>query len=83
MGEQSARGQHYLAEAKRYKDEQLDIKKDSEEIEKNIQEKNEEADHLMHHHHQFAYAVTFFQVAIALAAIASLTRRKPMWYVGF
>jgi hypothetical protein len=27
-------------------------------------------------------AVTLFQVSIALAAIASLTRRKGMWYLG-
>ena len=33
-------------------------------------------------HHQFAKSVTIFQVAIALAAIAALARRKPLWWVS-
>ena len=32
-------------------------------------------------HHQFAKSVTIFQVAIALAAIAALARRRPLWWV--
>jgi hypothetical protein len=69
-------------EAKRYKDEQAEIKTKADEIEAKVTESNAEAEHLLHHHHQFALAVTLFQVSIALAAIASLTRRKGMWYVG-
>ena len=33
-------------------------------------------------HHRFAKSVTIFQVAIALAAIAALTRRKPVWWLS-
>jgi Domain of unknown function (DUF4337) len=33
-------------------------------------------------HHRFAKSVTIFQVAIALAAIAALARRKAMWWVS-
>jgi len=33
-------------------------------------------------HHQFAKSVTIFQVAIALAAIAALARRRPLWWVS-
>lgn len=66
----------------RYKTEQAEIKTQAEELEKNVQEKNEAAEHFLHHHHQFALAVTLFQVAIALSAIAALTRRKPLWFVG-
>jgi hypothetical protein len=33
-------------------------------------------------HHQFAKSVTIFQVAIALAAIAALARRKALWWVS-
>lgn len=33
-------------------------------------------------HHEFAKGVTIFQVAIALAAIAALTRRQAMWWVS-
>ncbi len=76
------RAAHDAHEAKRYKAEQVELKAQAEEIEKRVKEANGEADHLLHHHHQFALAVTLFQVSIALAAIASLTRRKPLWYLG-
>lgn len=33
----------------------------------------------MHSHHRFARAVAFFQVAIALGAVAALTRRRAVW----
>jgi hypothetical protein len=33
-------------------------------------------------HHRFAKAVTIFQVAIALSAIAALARKKPLWWVS-
>lgn len=72
----------YAEEAKHYKAEQTELKTQADEIEKKIQEYNEQAERYLHHHHQFALSVTFLQVSIALAAIASLTRRKEMWYVG-
>jgi len=34
------------------------------------------------HHHRFAVAVTLFQVAIGLAAIAALLRRRAVWLGG-
>jgi len=77
-----ALSQKYLKEAKRYKDEQTELKTQADEIEKKVKENNEDAEKLLHHHEQFAMSVTFFQVSIALAAIASLTRRKSLWYVG-
>ena len=33
----------------------------------------------MHRHHYFADAVALLQVAIALGAIAALTRRRAAW----
>jgi hypothetical protein len=35
-----------------------------------------------HLHMIFAYGVTLFQVAIAVAAISALTRRRQFWFVG-
>ena len=78
----SALTRKYQAEAKRYKDEQSDIKAKADEIAAKVKESNEAAEGFLHHHHQFALAVTLFQVSIALAAIASLTRRKGMWFTG-
>jgi len=34
------------------------------------------------HHHRFAVAVTLFQVAIGLSAIAALLRRRVVWLVS-
>ncbi len=42
----------------------------------------EEADHLLHLHHGFADAVTLFQVAVALASVAALTRSRPVWWIS-
>ena len=33
-------------------------------------------------HHRFAFSVTMFQIAIALCAIAALTRRRRLWVLG-
>ena len=43
-------------------------------------QKGLEADHLLHRHHRFADSVALFQVAIALGAVAALTRIKLVWY---
>ena len=37
---------------------------------------------ILERHHRFALSVTMFQVAIALSAIAALTRRKALWWVS-
>jgi hypothetical protein len=34
----------------------------------------------MRHHVILARLVTFFQIAIALAAIAILTKKSPLWF---
>jgi len=72
----------WKAEAERYKEEQKEIDKKARELEKERDEEGRESMHRMHQHHIFAYCVTFTQVAIALSAIAALTRRKPVWYVS-
>ena len=72
----------YAAEAKRYKQEQDDIQKQAQKLERERDDNDREAEALLHRHHTFAFCVTFTQVAIALSAIAALTRRKPMWYLS-
>ncbi|MBS0591172.1 MAG: DUF4337 domain-containing protein [Proteobacteria bacterium] len=62
-----------------YKDEQAEAKKKAEELEHARDEKSREADHLIHQHHYFAYAVALLQVAIALGAVAALTRKRLAW----
>jgi hypothetical protein len=69
-----------LEEAKqRYTREQSEIQKKAQQLEHARDAKSEEADHLLHRHHAFAGAVALFQVAIALGAIAALTRIRMVW----
>ena len=69
-------------QAKKQLDEQKDLQDQAREQEKSVKEKDESSELLFHKHHQFALAVTIFQVAIAMAAIAALTKRRPIWLVS-
>jgi hypothetical protein len=69
-------------EAKRYRGETEEIQKVARELEDKVKENNKRSEELMGHHHRFAIAVTLLQIAIALSAIAALTRRKPLWFLG-
>ena len=67
-------------QARRYAEEQAEIRKTAQEKEKERDEKSAEADHLLHRHHRFANAVALFQVSIALGALAALTRNRIVWW---
>jgi hypothetical protein len=69
----------YAEKQKRYTDEQKEIDKKAREKEKERDEKSKEADELLHHHHGFASTVALLQVAIALGAVAALTKSRPVW----
>jgi hypothetical protein len=43
---------------------------------------DEESEQALQHHELFAKAVTIFQVSIAIAAIAALTKKKFMWFAS-
>jgi len=70
------------SEAERYSREEEEISKTAKELEKEVEEKTERSTESMEHHHRFAYSVTMFQISIALAAVAALSRQKPVWYAG-
>ena len=63
----------------KYAEDQRKASEEAKELEKERDAKGEEADHLMHHHHFFAQAVALLQVAIALGAVAALTRKRVVW----
>jgi len=73
----------YLDEIKRYKGEKAEIKKDAEKLEAESKAWDQQSDEQMHQHHRWAQATTALQVAIALAAIALLTRKKWLEYAMF
>ena len=66
----------YRAEVTRYKGEKAEIQKAAEQLEAESKGFDAQSDALMHQHHRWAQSTTFFQIAIALSAIALLTRRK-------
>jgi len=59
-------------EKARYKDEE-------KEIQKKAEERTRESGHATHTHEFFAFAVTVFQVATAIGAIAVLVKKKLFW----
>ena len=63
------------AKAARYEEEQADIKKEAEQ-------KESAAKSNFHRHEVYARGVTMFQIAIAIAAISALTKRRRFWIVS-
>ncbi len=67
----------YVDEIKRYKTEKADIKLAAEKLEAESKAWDDKSAEQMHQHHRWAQATTALQIAIAMAAIALLT--KKMW----
>jgi len=61
--------------AAQYQEEQAEIKREAEH-------KQAEAKANFHKHEVFAQSVTMFQIAIAIAAISALTKRRRFWFVS-
>ena len=66
--------------AVRYTLQQKDIANKAHDLEKERDTKDAEASGLLERHHRFAYSVAMLQVAIALGAVAALTRRRVVWW---
>jgi hypothetical protein len=66
----------YQDEIKRYQGEKAGIKKEAERLDAESAEFDKGSAEKMHQHHRWAQATTALQIAIAMAAIALLTRRK-------
>ena len=73
-----ARRPFYVDEIKRYKTEKEQIKKDAEKLEKQSDDFNKLSDEQIHQHHRWAQATTALQIAIAMAAIALLTKSQGL-----
>jgi hypothetical protein len=63
------------AKVAKYEEEQAEIKAEAEK-------KESEARANFHRHEVFARGVTMFQIAIAVAAISALTRKRRFWIVS-
>jgi hypothetical protein len=65
----------YAKEVDRYKQEKSEIKKDADKLEGESLAWDKKSDEQMHQHHRWAQATTALQIAIALSAIALLSRK--------
>ena len=67
---------YYKAQIEKYENDKKEIKAKAEALEAESEKANEESDHVMHPHHKLAQAMTLIQIAISLASITVLTRKK-------
>ena len=72
----------YAERKARYAEEQKEIEAKAREKEKERDAKVVESNHLLHEHHRYANAVAILQVAIALGAVAALTRNRLVWMLS-
>jgi hypothetical protein len=56
--------------------------KEQEEIKAEAEQKQTAAKSYFHKHEVFARGVTMFQIAIAIAAISALTKKRSFWFVS-
>jgi hypothetical protein len=75
-------GKVWEKDSAKYEQRKEKAMEDAKEFEKERDEKSEEAKSMLTHHEIFALCVTCTQVAIALSAIAALTKRRAVWYVS-
>ena len=69
-----------VAEADRKKAEEYATSKD--ELQTDAKKKTDESKHELKTHQTFAKCTTLFQIAIAMGAIAALTKQKKFWLVS-
>jgi len=74
------RAEALKSEAERYKKEQAEIKDRADKLEEQVKEWDARSDEEMHVHHRWALGATAMQIAIALSAIALLSRKIWLLY---
>ena len=70
----------YTDEIKRYKAEKAEIKLAAEKLEAESKAWDEKSEKELHVHHRWAQATTALQIAIAVAAMALLTKSRGLMY---
>jgi uncharacterized membrane protein YjjP (DUF1212 family) len=63
----------------RYQKEQDEISSDARKKEEAARQNEVEAGHLTHRHHRYASSVALMQIAVALSAIAALSKNRLLW----
>jgi hypothetical protein len=70
------------AETARDKEKAAQYQEEQSEIKREAEHKQTEAKANFHKHEVFARSVTMFQIAIAIAAISALTKKRRFWFVS-
>ena len=78
---QGSAAERYRQQIEKYEHEKQEIKHAAEELDAKSREANEHSEHLMHPLHRAEQSITLFQIAISLASITALTRKR--WLFGF
>ena len=78
----SALADQSRAAVARYAREQEQIKAEAESLERRADADDRLADRDMSRHHMFAFSASLCQIAIAISAVAALTRRRRVWLFG-
>jgi hypothetical protein len=69
-------------EIAKYKEQKVEIKKNAEALEAESEHANAESARLNKPHHDLEIAMIFFQIAISMASITALTRRRWLFGMG-
>jgi cell division protein FtsB len=70
------------AQSQHYKEKQADLKAEAEKLTEEAKAADEASERYLSKHHIFAFSVSLCQIAIALSAVAALSKRRPIWNVG-
>jgi preprotein translocase subunit SecF len=70
----------YQEQVAKYNADKKKIQAEAEALDEASKKANEKSEELMHPHHELAQAMTLAQIAISLASITALTRRR--WLFG-
>ena len=70
----------YVGEIQRYKTEKAEVMAEAKKLDAESSEWDKKSDEQMHQHHRWAQATTALQIAIAMAAIALLTKKRWLEY---
>ena len=72
----------YKSQIEKYENDKKEIKAKAEALEAESEKANRQSEHLIHPHHKLAQSMTLIQIAISLASITVLTRRKWLFAVA-
>lgn len=71
-----------LKKAENYSKEKAKIQEEAKSLDEEAEKLSKESDEIVHHHHRWAQAMMALQIAISLAAITILTKKKWMFFTS-